>query len=203
MAFTPAPGEQYTIRRKVFKIFGASFHVYDAAGTVVGFCSQKAFKLREDIRVYTDDSMKKELLSIRTQAILDFSASYNVALADGTLLGTMRRKGMKSTFLRDEWLILSPQGQQIAMLQERGSFMAFLRRWVEYVALFSPQKYDLLRADGSHAAAFRQHFNPFVYRLGVAITRDGRDADDGIDDMMILAMGCLICAIEGRQSNSG
>ncbi|MFO0831807.1 MAG: hypothetical protein U0637_08170 [Phycisphaerales bacterium] len=202
MAPQAAPGEQYTIRRKVFKLFGASFHIYNEQGAVVGYCNQKAFKLREDIRIYTDESMQKELLRINTQQIIDFSAAYTVALGDGTVLGIMKRKGLKSTFLRDEWLILSPQGAQLAVLRERGSFMAFLRRWIDYVALFSPQKFDLIRDDGSHAAAFRQHFNWFVYRLGVAITRDDKDRDDGIDDMMILAMGCLICAIEGRQSNA-
>ncbi len=200
MAFQAQPGEQYTIRRKVFKLFGASFHVYDAQGSVVGFCNQKAFKLREDIRIYTDDSMSKELLRINTQQILDISAAYTVALGDGTVLGVMKRKGLKSAFLRDEWLVYSPAGQQLAILQERGAVLAFLRRHVEWVSLFSPQKFDLVRTDGSHAAAFRQHFNLFVYRLGVAITRDDKDRDDGIDDMMILAMGCLICAIEGRQS---
>ena len=199
MAFTPAPGEQYTIRRKVLKLFGGAFHIYGEQGQVVGFCKQKAFKLREDIRIFTDESLRTPLMTIGTQAILDLGASYQVTLADGTPLGSMRRKGLSSTFLRDEWLILSPEGVQIAVLRERGSFMAFLRRYIEYVAMFSPQQFDLIRADGSHAASFRQHFNWFVYRLGVAITRDKRDADDGIDDMMILAMGCLVAAIEGRQ----
>ena len=200
MAFQAEAGEQYTIRRKVFKLFGASFHVYDASGAVVGFCNQKAFKLREDIRIYTDESMSKELLRMGTQQILDISAAYTVSLGDGTVLGVMKRKGLKSAFLRDEWLVYSPEGQQLAILQERGGLMSFLRRWIDYVALFSPQKFDLIRTDGSHAAAFRQHFNWFVYRLGVSITRDDKDRDDGIDDMMILAMGCLICAIEGRQA---
>ncbi len=40
----------YRLRRKVLKLFGASFHVYDGE-RVVAFCSQKAFKLREDIRL--------------------------------------------------------------------------------------------------------------------------------------------------------
>ena len=41
----------YMIRRKVFRIFGGAFHIYDPAGQVVGYSKQKAFKLREDIRL--------------------------------------------------------------------------------------------------------------------------------------------------------
>src|SRR6185503_13579603 len=47
------PESQYMIRRKVLTLFGAQFHIYNAEGKVVGFSKQKAFKLKEDIRVYT------------------------------------------------------------------------------------------------------------------------------------------------------
>ena len=43
------------MRFKVFKLLGGSFYVRDAAGTLVAFSEQKAFKLKEDIRVYADD----------------------------------------------------------------------------------------------------------------------------------------------------
>ena len=44
--------DSYTIRRKFFKFFGASFQVFGPDGDLVAFCKQKAFKLREDIRVF-------------------------------------------------------------------------------------------------------------------------------------------------------
>ena len=34
MSIQAAQGEKYTIRRKVFKLFGAAFHIYDAQGRV-------------------------------------------------------------------------------------------------------------------------------------------------------------------------
>ena len=49
-------GFDFYIRRKVLKIFGGSFHVYDARDNLVFFSSQKAFKLKEDIRVFSDES---------------------------------------------------------------------------------------------------------------------------------------------------
>lgn len=86
MALDIKPGEQYTVRRKVFKFFGAAFHVYDPAGRIVGYCKQKAFKLREDIRIYTDESCTSELIVIKARSIIDFSSTYDVTLPDGTSL---------------------------------------------------------------------------------------------------------------------
>jgi uncharacterized protein YxjI len=190
------PGEAYTIRRKVLKIFGAAFHIYNPDGQVVGYCKQKAFKLREDIRVYTDESCKEELLVIKARSIIDFSTTYDVTLGDGTSLGSLRRKGLSSTFFRDSWLVFDAGGKHIADLKEDGGFMAFARRLHEAVALLSPQKFTVTRTDGTEIARFRQHFNLFVYRLGISVLKD----DPEIDDLVILAAGCLITAVEGRQS---
>lgn len=197
MPVTPKPGEQYVIRRKILKIFGAAFHVYGPDGSVVAYCKQKAFRLREDIRLFTDDSATDELLVMRTQQVIDFGATYDVDVPGAGIIAQLRRKGMKSTFLRDEWLVFNDQGKEIAIISERGSFLSFLRRWIEWVSVFSPQKFDVVRqSDGAHLAEFRQHFNPFVYRMSVSILAD----DPELDKLALLAAGCLISAIEGRQN---
>lgn len=195
-AFNIKPGESYTIRRKVLKLLGAAFHIYNPDGQVVGYCKQKAFKLREDIRIYTDESCKEELIIIRARSVLDFSTTYDVTLPDGTSLGSLRRKGLASTFFRDSWMVFDEGSRHIADLKEDGSFMAIARRLHELVALLFPQKFTLTRTDGTEIAKFRQHFHLFVYRLGVSVLKD----DPEIDDLVILAAGCLITAIEGRQS---
>lgn len=194
MAFTPAPGELYTIRRKVFTLLGASFHVYDGSGAVVAFCRQKAFKLREDIRLYTDESKSQELLTMKTRSIIDFGATYDVALPGGEVIGSLRRKGF-SSLARDSWLIFGPDGRELATLKEDSTAMAILRRLHGVFALLSPQKFEAISFDGRHIATLRTHINPFVYRLGVAIHEDHEE----LDELMVLAAGCLIAAIEGRQ----
>jgi uncharacterized protein YxjI len=197
MAFHAQPGEQYTIRRKVLKLFGASFHIYAPDGSVIGFCKQKAFKLKEDIRIYTDESMSTELLVIRARSIIDFSATYDVLMPSGESLGSFRRAGLASTFVRDQWQAFDPAGRQIAELAEVGSFLAFARRFIDLIALLSPQVFNLTTTDGREIASFRTHFNLFVYRLSISIKAD----DNQLDDLMILAAGCLIAAIEGRQGS--
>ena len=97
---------QYVIRRKVFKIFGAAFHIYDLQGNLAFYSKQKAFKLKEDIRVYGDVEMTSELLCIKARGILDFGMTYDVI--DSTtqqVVGSLQRKAWKSV-LRDSWTIL-------------------------------------------------------------------------------------------------
>jgi len=195
-AFDIHPGEAYTIRRKVLKLFGAAFHIYDPQGDLVGYCKQKAFKLREDIRIYSDETCTSEWVIIKARSIIDFSTTYDVSFPGGEVLGSLRRKGMASTFLRDSWMVFGPDNRHIANITEDGSLLAFARRFVEFVSLISPQSFTLARLDKTPVARFRQHFNPFVYRLGVTVETE----DAELNDLVILAAGCLITAIEGRQS---
>lgn len=200
------PGEQYTIRRKLLRLFGASFHIFDAHGQVVGFCNQKAFRFREDIRFYTDESKQTELFAMKARSVLDFSTTYDVELPDGTRLGSLRRKGIASSLVRDEWNVFGPpedpadpaSAPQIGVIHEDSVGKALLRRFIELAAVIFPQSFTLARADGTPIAVFRQHFNPFIYRLGIAID-PAFEQDEHFDDLLILAAGCLIAAIEGRQ----
>jgi uncharacterized protein YxjI len=199
MAATNAEaGERYTIRQKIFKIFGDSFHIYGEDGELVGYCRMKALRLREDLRFYTDESRETELFSMRARSILDFSTTYDVAFPSGEGLGSLRRKGMRS-ILRDEWMLFDEAGLQIGRVIEDSSGAAMVRRVVPLMAMLMPQRFHLEDADGGVVAVFRTHFNPFVYRLGVRVLRD----DNQIDDLLILASACLIAAIEGRQGDGG
>ena len=185
--------EAYTVRRKVFKLFGAAFHLLDKSGNVIGYSKQKAFKLKEDIRVYKDESMQTELLTILARQVIDWSASYDVIdPRTGQPVGSLRRKGWKSNLVRDEWSIISPDGREIGLVQEEGAFLAFLRRFVEFVSFLSPEKFNVL-VGGVPVAQFRQHFNPFVYKLSVAFTPN---MSQYIDPRLVLAGSILIAAIE-------
>lgn len=202
MAFKAAPGERYTIRRKILTVLGAAFHVYDAEGKVIAYCRQKAFKLREDLRLFTDESQSTMLLTMKARQVIDFGVTFDVMLPDGQSLGSIRRKGLKS-ILRDAWMVFPPGetgkgAQPIGTIIEDSGFKAFARRFVPYVGVLMPQKMHLDAADGRRIATYRTHFNLMVYRLGVAI----HEEDEQFDDLLILAAGCLIAAIEGRQDSA-
>jgi len=183
--------DRFLVRRKVFRILGAGFHVYDAAGKVVGFSEQKAFKLKEDIRVFTDESKATELLSIRARQIIDFSAAYDVVdSVEGRKIGALRRKGW-SSILRDSWEILDDADRPLAHVREDSATLAMVRRFLTNLI---PQRYHLLAAGERQVASMRQHFNPFVFKLDVEI-----DPGCPVDRRLVLATAILLAAVEGRE----
>ena len=113
----PTEMSTFTIRRKVFKILGAGFHIYDETGTLVGFCKQKAFRIREDIRIFTDESLTDEMMRISTKSVLDISGLYMVDIPDAGPLGGFKRRGVKSLF-RDTWNVVNAQGTEIGTIKE-------------------------------------------------------------------------------------
>ncbi len=192
MTSSPFELSEFMIRRKFLKVFGASFHVYDPDGNVVGFSKQKAFKLKEDIRLYADESATQELLTIHARQIIDFSAAYDIIDAQaGTKVGAARRKGFKS-ILRDAWELLDENDVPVAKLEEDSGGLAFLRRFLTNLI---PQTFHLKDEGGNELAVLSQRFNPFVHKLDVSI----RPACT-IDRRLVWGAAVLIAAIEGRQN---
>lgn len=188
-------GERYVLRRKVLTLTGNSFHVYAGDGSLAAFCRQKAFRLKEDIRVYSDEDRQNELLTLRARSIIDFGATYDISLPTGERVGSIRRKGMKSTFVRDEWRVFDEQDREIARLREGGGW-ALARRWIDWIALLVPQRYELRTIEGDRlVATFRQRFNALVFTLGIEV----HEEHEILDDLFVLAIACLLGAIEGRQ----
>lgn len=182
----------YLVRRKVFKLFGGAFHIFDPTGQVVLFADMKAFKLKEDIRLYTGEDKQTELLSIKARQVLDISATYDIFDSPtGQKVGALRRKGLKSV-LRDEWLLLDTTDNEVGLIQEDSWLLATLRRLLSNLI---PQKYHgTIR--GQAVCAFKQNFNPFVMKIALDFAPDTMNL---LDRRLGLAAAILLCAIEGRQ----
>ena len=186
------PADQYVIRRKFLRLFGNEFRVFDAAGTQVLFSRQKAFKLREDIRVWSGDDMQTELLRIAARQIVDFSAAYDVIDSTTNMkVGAFKRKGLKS-IVRDEWILMDANDQEIGLFQEDSMGMAILRRFINII----PQKFHM-DVGNAHVANLRQNWNPFVVKVTVDFTPDTQKV---LDKRFGIAVAILHSAIEGRQS---
>jgi hypothetical protein len=192
----PFDHPRYLIRQKVFKVFGNAFHVYDESETqLIMYSKQKAFKLKEDIRLYSDETMKVELLTITARQVIDWSAAYDIIdpLAKQKV-GAMRRKGW-SSLVRDEWIILNAHDQQIGTIKEDSVMAALVRRFVDWASLFLPQKFHV-DIGGVPVCTFKQNFNPFVKKLLIDFTGD---VQGRLDKRLGLGAAILIAAIEGRQ----
>ena len=175
-------------------MLGGKFEIFDPAGNVVLFSKMKAFKLKEDIRLYTDENMTSELLTMKARAIIDFGATYDVFDPRGGKVGALRRKAFKS-MLRDEWHVLDANDQQVGLIQEDSTGFAIIRRFVDYASLFMPQKY-FVTMQGVPVASYQQNRNPFVYKLMVDLTPDRTGM---FDRRIALASALLLAAIEGKQ----
>src|SRR4030095_11076165 len=134
--------QTYLVRKKFWQFFGGSFYVYDPNGALVLFSKMKAFKLKEDIRVFTDETLQTEALSIQARSVLDFSGSYDVYdSATGERVGALRRKGLKSSFYKDEWVILNPNTGESGLIQEENAFLALLRKYL--LGALIPQSFNV------------------------------------------------------------
>ena len=184
--------ERYLLKRQVFALAG-TFRYFDPQGNLIMFSQQKMFKLKEDIRVFSDESKTQEVLQIKARSVIDFSAAYDVIdSANGQKVGALRRKGLKS-LLRDEWEVLDVNDQIIGRLFEDSPGLALLRRL--FLGSLLPQNYDIT-VNGQHVVDLKQRFNPFRYELDVDFSLDTANV---IDRRVGLAAGILLAAIEGKQ----
>ncbi len=195
-AADPFGHARYQVRSKLLRLFGGAYHIYDDAGGLALYSEMKRFRLKEDIRLYEDESMTRERLRISTQSIFDISGAYDVV--DSTSdehVGTLRRAGLSSTFLRDRWAILDADGREIGEIQEDSLLKALARRFVEFISFLLPQKYHV-NIDGALAATIQQRFNPVIFKLDVDFSAD---ATRRLDRRLGLAAAVLLSAVEGRQ----
>jgi hypothetical protein len=184
----------YLLKRQAIALTG-KFRIYDPNGQLVLYSQQKMFKLKEDIRVFSDENMAQELLLIQARQIIDFSAAYDIIdPAYDQKIGVLRRKGFRS-ILRDEWEILDAFDQLIGVLQEDSPARALLRRFL--LGSLLPQDYDVLIRD-QRVADLRQNFNLFRYELNLDFSMDSGKL---FDRRLGIAAGILLATIEGRQKS--
>ena len=182
----------YLLKRQAIALAG-KFRFYDPMGNLVMFSEQKMFKLREDIRVYSDEAKTQEVLSIKARQFIDFSAAYDVVdTGMNQKVGVLRRKGLRS-LLRDEWEVLDAGDNLKGLLFEDSIGLALLRRLV--LGHWLPQNYDITFGQ-TRVADIKQNFNLFRYELNLDFSMD---VNRQLDRRLGIAAGILLAAIEGRQ----
>src|SRR5665647_838615 len=182
----------FHIRKHVLTFAGAKLEIFNAQEQIILFSKMKAFKLKEDIRIFSGEDMQEEFISIHARTALDFSATYDVLDSKtGEKIGALRRHGLKS-MLKDEWSILNPNDIQIGLIQEDNLILALLRRFIGLI----PQSFKV-EMNGATVGEFKQNFNPFVVKLNLDFTMDRLQT---LDRRLGLAAGILLCVIEGKQN---
>ena len=182
---------QYMIREKFWKIFGNKFWFEDVDEKRYGFCEQKRFKLKEDIRIYVDESKSQEWLKIKQKQIVDAWGGYDIVDSQsGEHIGTVRRKFWASV-LRTRWHLLDAAGNEVGMLIEDSMGYALVRRI--FLGRLLPKKFHIEIGGGGEFVTMRQMFNPFIKKLVVNIP-----PSHPLDRRFIAGLAIVIAAIDGR-----
>ncbi len=114
-----------------FKILALASQIYirDANGALIGYVKQKMFKLKEDIGVFADENKTQLLFNIKADRIIDFSASYRFTDAAGNVLGSIKRKGMRS-ILKAHYLIFDANDRQVMEIREENAWIKVIDSFV-------------------------------------------------------------------------
>lgn len=185
-------------RRKILKLVGAEISLKTPEDTEVGSIKMAAFKLKEDIRLFTDASQTTEVFRIKARSIIDFGATYDVTdSATDQIIFSLRRKGLRSTFVRDTWEILDPSGAVTGMIRETSGWLALARRWLSAISelfdlifAFVIETYSITQTiDGAivETATIMRRKNPFVVKMALEQTGRG-DAYINIASTAMLAI---------------
>jgi len=186
--------DEYMLKRQVLALTG-KFRLYTPGGDLVLFSQQKMFRLKEDIRAYSDENRSQELLYIQARQVIDFSACYDVYDSlSKEKVGALRRRGWRS-LTRDVWDVLDANEQSLGILQEDDLTLAMLRRL--FLGSLLPQNYDLLIGE-RRVADLRQRFNLFRYELELDFREDRENL---LDRRLGVAAGLLLGTIEGKQES--
>lgn len=117
-------------------VFNPQVSITDAAGKEVLYVKQSALSLKEDIKVYRDRSMATQLFQIKADRIIDFSANYTISSADGTKIGAIKRKGMKSIW-RASYIIFNAAGEEVGHIHEENPWLKLLDSFLSEIPFLS------------------------------------------------------------------
>lgn len=181
----------YHLKKQVLKIVGSAVRIFGPNGELMFYIERKAFKLKDDIRIYADEGKTVELLSIHARQMFDFFGTFDVF--DSTskqMIGTLQRRNLVSAF-RDEWSVLDAAGVQTGRLFEDSLGLALVRR---FLTPLIPQSYDVMHGD-TKVADFKQKFTFFGYEMSLDFAAGSSDHDR----RLAIAASVLLSLIEGKQ----
>jgi hypothetical protein len=200
-AMVPAPQQglaagafmhpQYLIKRPFWSLLGRKFHVYAPDKSLVAFVKHPLMKLRQEFTIYTDDTERVPLLTIRARQIIGLNIAHDVFDArTQEKVGSIKSRGLKS-IVRDTWDILDSADQPVGLMQEDGA--ALLRRF--FPILTGKWHVEL---GGQEVAKVKQLFRFFVKEF----TLDLSMAQGRIDPRFAVACAILALMAEIRREQA-
>jgi uncharacterized protein YxjI len=185
----------FLARRKIFS-FAPKLHIWDRDGATLAFVRQKVFAVRDDVRIFTDQTQSFELLRIKGRNIIDFGAAFDVVDSlNGQKAGMLKRRGWKS-LMRAEWIIMDALDQEIGKIREDSALLAALRRLILRIL---PQTF-IFEMGGQVVGTAKQNWNIFAPTMTVDFTTDPGKM---LDRRLVVAAITLLMTVEKNEERAG
>ncbi|CAN5370146.1 hypothetical protein BH10ACI1_BH10ACI1_32600 [soil metagenome] len=186
-----------------FKLLALASQIYlrDANGNLVGYVKQKLLKLKEDINVFADEGQTQHLFNIKADRMLDFSANYCFTNSQGNVLGSIRRKGMRSIW-KANYEISDASNNLVMQIHEENGWikvgdalfgeLPIIGMFTGYV--FNPS-YMVSRMDGSPVARLKKEPAFFEGKFNL----DPQIQLTGNDETLVLLGVLMMTLLERRR----
>jgi uncharacterized protein YxjI len=186
-----------------FKLLALASQIYirDASGNLLGYVKQKLLKLKEDINVFADESQTRVLYNIKADRVIDFSARYTFRDAAGNVVGSIKRRGMRSIW-KANYEISDASDNQVFSISEENAWIKVVDALVSEVPIlgmftgyfFNPA-YVLTRLNGAPVARLAKQ--PAFFEGKFQITPQGQMTPD--EEARILLSFLAMTLLERRR----
>jgi uncharacterized protein YxjI len=107
-----------------FKLLAIANQIYirDGAGNLIGYLKQKLFKLKEDINIFADEAQTQHLFNIKADRVIDWSANYAFTDSRGSLIGSIKRQGMRSIW-KANYDLFDAAGNHVMKINEENGWI--------------------------------------------------------------------------------
>jgi len=162
----------------------------DEPAAAVAFVRQKRMAIKEDIRIFADESETRELFRIKARRVLELGGRYDVTTPDGARIGVLEKVFGRS-LLRSTWRVLDAAEQPVATAQERNMVLAIVRRVIDELPI--PYHFDVA-VDGQRVGGLTRKFQ---LRDRYVLDLTG-DPDRRIDRRVAVALAIGLDTLQNR-----
>ena len=191
--------------RLTFKLlaFAPQFYVTDTNGASLAYVKQKLFKFKEAVTVFADERQAEIRYRIQADRVIDFSAQYDFTDAQGTPLGCVKQRGLRS--LWKAGFDVADNGQTVFHINEKSILTRFLDGLFGQIPvigllsgyLFQPA-YEVSRPGGMLVMQLTKLPALFEGRFDIELSTAGAQLSAREEDQLLLSLMMVVMLERSR-----